>query len=128
MINYIDENKDQFGVVPIWRELPIPPQKHYPAKIRPPSQRSIRIEQAAVKIHAVQVENYRVYGARKVHALLRRKGHPVARCSVERLMRREGLRGVARRKGLKTAILGPFSERPTDLGDRRFATSAPDGL
>jgi len=128
MINYIDENKDQFGVEPICRELPIAPQTYYAAKTRPPSQRAISDEQTAVKIHAVHTENYRVYGARKVHAQLRREGHRVARCTVERLMRREGLRGVARRKGPKTTIPGPFSERPADLVDRRFVASAPDCL
>ncbi len=38
--------------------------------------------------------NYGVYGARKIHAALRRAGRDVARCTVERLMRAAGLRGV----------------------------------
>lgn len=40
--------------------------------------------------------NYRVYGAHKVHAALLREGLEVARCTVERLMRAAGLRGVIR--------------------------------
>ncbi|OXC87832.1 hypothetical protein BMR85_028265, partial [Achromobacter sp. KAs 3-5] len=43
--------------------------------------------------------NYWVYGARKVHAQLRREGLQVARCTVERLMRAAGLRGISRAKG-----------------------------
>ena len=34
------------------------------------------------KVHA---DNYGVYGARKVHAEMLRRDHPVARCTVERL-------------------------------------------
>lgn len=39
-----------------------------------------------------------VHGARKVHAELNRSGTPVARCTVGRLMRLDGFRGIAREK------------------------------
>ncbi len=61
-------------------------------------------EETVAKIHQVPASNYRVYGARKVHDQLKRDGHQVARCTVERLMRREGLRGVRRSKGPRTTI------------------------
>jgi putative transposase len=128
LITFIYENKDEFGVEPICRELPIAPQTYYTAQDRPPSARSIRDEETVVKIRAVHKANYGVYGFRKVHARLRRDGHPVARCTVERLMRREGLRGISRRKGPRTTIPGPFTHRPGDLVDRRFTTPAPDCL
>ncbi|GAA1553417.1 hypothetical protein GCM10009691_29750 [Brevibacterium picturae] len=128
MIAYIDENKAEFGVEPICRELPIAPQTYYAAKGRSPSKRSVSDEETVTRIHAVHRENYGVYGVRKVHAQLRREGHPVARCTVERLMRREGLRGISRQKGPRTTIPGPFSDRPGDLVDRRFTAPAPDCL
>ncbi|WP_206750899.1 IS3 family transposase [Cryobacterium glucosi] len=59
---------------------------------------------------------------------LRRDGHPVARCTVERLMRREGLRGVRRSKSPRTTIPGPLAERPEDLVKRHFTAPAPDCL
>ncbi len=128
MITFIDENKNEFGVEPICRELPIAPQTYYAAKVRPPSKRSVTDEETAAKIHQVHASNYRVYGARKVHAQLKRDGHQVARCTVERLMRREGLRGVRRSKGPRTTVPGPLAERPEDLVDRRFTSAAPDCL
>ena len=39
-----------------------------------------------------------LYGARKVWWQLQAEGVPVARCTVERLMRRAGLVGVVRRQ------------------------------
>jgi putative transposase len=128
MIEYIDQNKDEFGVEPICKELPIAPQTYYAAKSRPPSKRSQTDEVTVRKIRQVHADNYGVYGVRKVHAQLKRDGHKVARCTVERLMRREGLRGVRRAKGPRTTIPGPFSERPEDLVDRRFTAPAPDCL
>ena len=40
----------------------------------------------------------------KVWRQLRREGTTVARCTVERLMRRQGLRGVMRGKVVRTTI------------------------
>ena len=42
------------------------------------------------EIRRVYDENFSVYGARKVWRQLRREGHEVARCTVERLMAERG--------------------------------------
>ena len=51
------------------------------------------------EIERVWMANMQVYGADKVWRQLGREGHPVARCTVERLMRRRGLQGVRREAG-----------------------------
>jgi putative transposase len=128
MIAYIDAYKNDFGVEPICRELPIAPQTYYASKARPPSKRSVSDEATVAAIRKVHTDNYGVYGVRKVHAQLRRDGRRVARCTVERLMRREGLRGIRRSKGPRTTIPGPLTDRPGDLVERRFSAAAPDCL
>lgn len=67
-----------------------------------------------------------LYGARKVHAQLLREGVVVARCTVERLMRSAGLRGVSRGKGVRTTIVDKNAARPTDLVKRDFTATAPN--
>jgi putative transposase len=79
-------------------------------------------------IERVHVENFGVYGARKVHAQLRRQGHPVARCTVERLMRSAGLRGLTRAKGPRTTIPGSAPDLRPDLVERVFTATGPDQL
>ena len=59
----------------------------------------MRDEQLKVLISRVHKDNYGVYGARKVWLQLNREGTPVARCTVERLMRELGLAGAAREAG-----------------------------
>ena len=54
------------------------------------------------QIQRVWQANMQVYGADKVWRQLRREGTAVARCTVERLMRQLGLRGVMRGKGVRT--------------------------
>ena len=128
MIQFIDDHKSDYGVEPICKELPIAPQTYYAARSRPPSARALRDEVLAEKIYDTHTKNFGVYGVRKMHAQLRRDGEQVARCTVERLMKREGLRGIRRTKGPRTTVSGSLSERPEDLVDRRFTATAPDCL
>jgi putative transposase len=79
-------------------------------------------------IEKVHADNYGVYGARKVHAEVRRQGHAVARCTVERLMRTAGLRGITRAKGPRTTVPGSGPDTRPDLVDRAFTATGPDQL
>jgi hypothetical protein len=70
------------------------------------------------------------YGAWKVWDQLNREGIPAARCTVERLMRKLGLRGVRRGgyKKVRTTVPDPSQDRPPDRVNRDFAPDAPDRL
>ena len=52
----------------------------------------------------------------------------MARCTVERLMRELGLRGVTRGKPRRTTVADTTAERPLDLVERRFSAAAPNRL
>ena len=125
---YIDTNRDRFGVEPICRALQFAPSTYWSAKRRVPSARTVRDEQLKVEIARVHAENFGVYGAPKVWAQLNREGHTVARCTVERLMRDLGLRGVVRGKPRHTTVADTATERPRDLVERRFSVPAPNRL
>jgi putative transposase len=68
-----------------------------------------------------------LYGARKMWAHLYRQGVPVARCTVERLMRANRWTGVRRDRRVRTTIPAP-TPRPADLVQRRFHAKAPNRL
>jgi len=69
-----------------------------------------------------------VYGARKVWLQLRREGILAARCTVERLMRKDGLEGVRRGRKRRTTIPDDQAQRPLDLVERDFSADAPNQL
>jgi putative transposase len=52
----------------------------------------------------------------------------VARCTVQRLMKRAGLRGLSRAKGPRTTIPGTGPDSRPDLVERAFTATAPDQL
>ena len=132
-MRFTDGHKARFGVEPICRVLsqhgcPIAPSTSYDAVRRPPSARARREERLRAAITRVHQDNYGVYGARKVWLALNREGIPVARCTVERLMRELGLAGARRGKRRRTTVPDPAAARPADLVQRRFHRPAPDRL
>lgn len=90
------------------------------------SARALADEDLEKEIQRIYADNYGVYGVRKVWRQLRREGRPVARCTVARLMRKLGLRGVIRGKTWKTIKPDASSPRPAGLVDRQFQVTAPN--
>jgi putative transposase len=80
------------------------------------------------QIHQVWQNNMQVYGADKVWHQLNREGIAVARCTVERLMRHAGLRGVRRGKVVRTTIGDRAVPCPLDRVNRRFLADRPNQL
>jgi putative transposase len=80
------------------------------------------------QITQVWQENFGVYGADKVWKALNRKGTTVARCTVERLMKRLKLQGARRGKKVRTTIPDELADRPSDLVKRQFKADRPNQL
>ena len=128
----MSEHRDVYGVEPICRVLQVAPSTYYAHAGRQtdPERQSHRWwkdRALGSEIERVWEENRRVYGARKVWRQLRREGFGVARCTVERLMKRRGLRGVVRGKGTKTTISGK-GPCPLDRVNRQFHAPRPNAL
>ncbi len=133
MVSFIDDHREECGVEPICRQLPIAPSIYHEQKAREadPSRlpkRAVRDAALREEIERVWKENFGVYGARKVWRQLIREKVDVARCTVERLMREMGLRGVVRGRKVKTTIADELAERPLDLVQRDFTADRPNRL
>ena len=133
MIAYIDDHRDRCGVEPICAVLPIAPSTYYEHKAREadPQRLPRRLQRDRAlsdEVRRIWEENYQVYGARKVWRQLNRVGIEVARCTVERLMRVMGLRGVVRGRRCRTTIGDTTAERPLDRVKRQFTATRPNQL
>ncbi len=108
----------------------IAPSTYYAARTRAPSARAVRDQQLLIQIQRVHLDRAigrGLYGARKVWHAMRREGQPVARCTVERLMRGAGLTGARRGRRTVTTRPDPAAARPPDLVERNFTAPAPTG-
>ena len=133
MLSFIDEHRGQYAVESICRVLPIAASTYYAHKAREkePSRapaRVVRDEGLKTAIQRVWDSNLQVYGVRKVWRQLQREGYDVARCTVARLMKELGLRGVVRGKRIKTTVPAASLERPLDRVKRQFQVSRPNAL
>ena len=122
----------RWGVEPICAVLTehgvrIAPSTYYEWKDKLPSRRQERDAVLLGHIRRVHTDNFGVYGPRKVWLQLNREGIGVARCTIERLMRADGLVGAVRSKVKRTTIAGA-GPRPDDLVKRNFEPLAPNRL
>jgi len=105
--------------------------RRHAAQQRNPALRSARAQRddaLVPQIERVWQVNLRVYGADKVWRQMNREGIAVARCTVERLMRRLGLRGVIRGKAVRTTISDRTLPCPLDRVNRDFKAARPNQL
>jgi transposase InsO family protein len=133
MITFIDDQREVYGVEPICWMLPIAPLAYHGHAVRrtDPTKASPRARQDRVlmeQIRRVHAANFGVYGARKVWRQLCRESVAVARCTVERLMRRMGLQGAVRGKEVRTTIANKATPCPADKVNRQFRASQPNVL
>jgi len=134
MVTFIDQYRDVYGVEPICAVLPIAPSTYFlrKAQLHETAKQSARAQRDAelrLAIQRVWDDNDQVYGPRKVFKQLRREGTRVARCTIERLMREMGLRGVSRGRAWKiTTQADPAAARPADLVERHFTATRPNQL
>jgi len=125
---FIDQQRDTFGVEPICKVSRIAPSgyRRHAVQLRDPSRRcarAIRDERLRPEIKRVWQANMQVYGAPKVWKQMNREGITVARCTVERLMKQQGLCGVIRGKRVRTTI-----PDVSDRVNRQFKADRPSQL
>ena len=133
MVQFIDDNKLEYGIEPICRVLPIAPSTYHRAKDLEdcPQKRSLRSQHDNFYISEIiriwQDSKCR-YGARKVWQQMKADGLKVARCTIERLMKQHGLQGVWRGNGKMTTNSRDDQKRADDLVNRNFNARQPNQL
>lgn len=133
MMSLIDQHRSAYGVEPICKVLQVAPSAYwrYAARQRNPafaSARSKRDGLLMLEIQRVWETNLCVYGADKVWRHMNREGITVARCTVERLMRKLGLQGALRGKRKRTTVADPSVPCPMDRVNRQFKADRPNQL
>jgi putative transposase len=126
---FIEENRARFGVELLCRTLDVSASAYYK---RTSGERSTRVQEDERLLELIKTTheaNYLAYGYRRMWKTLGRAGEPVARCTVQRLMREAGLQGAKRRgKPWRTTKADPSAQRSPDLVQRDFTASRPNEL
>ena len=96
----------------------------YPHRAGVPSARQVADEQLTEHIRRAHQASKGRYGAPRIHAQLRRRGHRHGRKRVARLLRAAGLHGRTPRRFQRTTIPDPAAAARADLVRRDFAVNA----
>ena len=115
--------------------IAIAPRTYWARRSRPPSRRALKDEaltEILAGIYEPGPDGRRppecLYGSVKMWEHLNRQGITVAKCTVERLMRAHGWRGVTRARTTRTTIPDPAHGRAPDLVKRNFTADRPGQL
>jgi transposase InsO family protein len=130
---FVDKHRHRYGVEPICKVLQFAPSayRRHAARQRNPaliSQRAQRDAELVPQVRRVWNANMQVYGADKVWKQMNREGIRVARCTVERLMGKMGLRGATRGKSVRTTVPDANAPCPLDRVNRHFKADRPNQL
>ena len=133
MIAFIKEHREDLGVEPVCKVLPIVQSiflVHVAIAQNPDlaSDRAKRDVDLSREIKRVWEQNNKVYGTRKVWHQLQREKFTIARCAVAELMKRLAIHGVIRGKAKKTTFPDKVQPRPKDQGNREVRAPAPNML
>ena len=129
MSRYVEEHRGRFGVEPICRVLDVSASAYYERQSGERSARQVEDERLLELIKTTHARNYFAYGYRRMWKALLRAGEQVPRCTVQRLMRANGIAGAKRRgRPWRTTRPDAQAHRRPDLVQRDFTASGPNQL
>lgn len=122
-------NQVCFPVSMMCRLLEVSQSGFYAWTDRPMCTHARKDAELTAMIRAIHERSHATYGAPRVHAELREAYRIRVGCKrVARLMRAAGLRGVSKRRFIRTTLSDPHAGWANDLVERNFKASSPNVL
>jgi putative transposase len=122
---FVEQDKARDPVRILWSALEVSPIDYCARRSRGPSDRAVCDAALEVEIRRSHARSRGSYGVPRVHADLAEAGHHVSRKRVARLMRRDRLAGVHRRRFVRTTIHDEHATPFPELVDRDFTATVP---
>jgi len=125
---FVEQEKARYPVRILCRAVGVSPSGYYAWRTRAPSTRERSDAALAAEIRRSHARSRGTYGVPRIHTDLVEAGYRVSRKRVARLMRRDHLAGVHRRRFVRTTIRDGDAEPFPDLVKRDFTAPGPDRL
>ena len=129
IFEFIDAEKTSFPIAFMCRRLGVSKAGYYAWRGRPPAARAVADARIGTLIHQIHAGSRGTYGAPRIHAeLADEHGIHCGRKRVARLMRIANLRGVCRRRRVRTTRRDEQAQVSDDLVQRQFNATEPNAL
>lgn len=121
-------NQANHKIAMMCRVLGVSRSGYYAWLKRAPSIRSVEDERLKARIDEIHGQSRGTYGVPRIFVELKEEDERVGRKRIARLMRDLGLRGVCRRRFVKTTRRDDANRPAPDLVERNFSASKPNEL
>jgi putative transposase len=125
---FVEQEKARYPVRVLCEAVGVSPSGYYAWRGRGPSARERSDAELSEKIRHFHRRSRGTYGVPRIWADLAEDGHRASRKRVARLMKRDHLAGVHRRRFVRTTIRDEHAEPFPDLVNRNFTAAGPDRL
>ena len=116
------------SIATLCQVLDVSPSGYYAWRRRGPSARARQDAALQSRVQQIHCQSRGTYGAPRIHAELAATGTRVSRKRIARLLRQAGVRGVTRRKFVRTTIRADHARPAPDLVQRTFTARGPNTL
>ena len=117
-----------YPIATMCRVLDVSTSGYYAWLKRPTSERARADAELLEQIQRFHKRSDKTYGVPRIHADLAESGIRIGPKRVARLMRKAGLRGVCRRRHIRTTQRSSSARPAADLVDRKFDADGPNQL
>lgn len=121
---FVEDHRAEFPVERMCELVEVPRSSFYAWRNHTPSRRAVDDADLVEVIREIWTASRGTYGIPRVLGQLRRRGRPVARSRVARLMRANGMRGAHTRRRWKK--IRPDGAPTEDLLNRDFTATGPN--
>ena len=125
---FIAAEKANHSIKTMCRVLEVSRSGFHAWERRLPCRRAVEDRELAGRIYRIHKRSRRTYGAPRIHAELGFQGVRVGKKRVARIMAREGISGLVKRRRGRTTIRVPGIETAPDLVERDFNPDGPNRL
>lgn len=110
--------KNKYSILSLLKSLSMSKSSYYYVEHKYQSSRALLKE--------TFIKNYECYGYRRLYTALKNAGHKLSEKVIRRLMKKEGIKIVKRKKKRFSSYLGELSPAVPNIVNRDFSASAPN--
>lgn len=128
MVSDAADRDKSFSVSGVLKILGISTSGYYDWKNRKMSKHQQEKRDICIEIAKIYIDNYKIYGAPKITAILRQKVYKISKRTVGKYMREMGFKAKYIRPYTRTTINSDFSEKLTNVLNREFNPDRPNAV
>lgn len=116
--------KNKYSILSLLKSLSMSKSSYY--YVEQSRHKDDKYQSSRALLKETFIKNYECYGYRRLYTALKNAGHKLSEKVIRRLMKKEGIKIVKRKKKRFSSYLGELSPAVPNIVNRNFSASAPN--